>query len=156
VNYQLNQKLLENLELKKKIQIMIDEKYLQRAIRIRRTYLKLINNMDLYRARATQISENLDKTLKDLDNFQKDLNKKDRKESIDEKALFEKLLKIIDNIEEEGKRLEKLIEPVNFEIEKLAKEEMELYGQILDGHSNLTEDQIVEKVQDRLIKEGLS
>jgi hypothetical protein len=135
---------------------MIDEKYLQRAIRIRRTYLKLINNMDLYRARATQISENLDKTLKDLDNFQKDLNKKDRKESIDEKALFEKLLKIIDNIEEEGKRLEKLIEPVNFEIEKLAKEEMELYGQILDGHSNLTEDQIVEKVQDRLIKEGLS
>lgn len=135
---------------------MIDEKYLQKAIRIRRTYLKLINNMDLYRARATQISENLDKTLKDLDNFQKDLNKKDRKESIDEKALFEKLLKIIDNIEEEGKRLEKLIEPVNFEIEKLAKEEIELYNQILDGHSNLTEDQIVEKVQDRLIKEGLS
>ena len=135
---------------------MIDEKYLQKAIRIRRTYLKLINNMDLYRARATQISENLDKTLKDLDNFQKDLNKKDRKESIDVKALFEKLLKIIDNIEEEGKRLEKLIEPVNFEIEKLAKEEIELYNQILDGHSNLTEDQIVEKVQDRLIKEGLS
>ena len=135
---------------------MIDEKYLQKAIRIRRTYLKLINNMDLYRARATQISENLDKTLKDLDNFQKDLNKKDRKESIDEKTLFEKLLKIIDNIEEEGKRLEKLIEPVNFEIEKLAKEEIELYNQILDGHSNLTEDQIVEKVQDRLIKEGLS
>ena len=135
---------------------MIDEKYLQKAIRIRRTYLKLINNMDLYRARATQISENLDKTLKDLDNFQKDLNKKDRKESIDEKALFEKLLKIIDNIEEEGKRLEKLIEPVNFEIEKLAKEEIELYDQILDGHSNLTEDQIVEKVQDRLIKEGHS
>ena len=135
---------------------MIDEKYLQKAIRIRRTYLKLINNMDLYRARATQISENLDKTLKDLDNFQKDLNKKDRKESIDEKALFEKLLKIIDNIEEEGKRLEKLIEPVNFEIEKLAKEEIELYDQILDGHSNLTEDQIVDKVQDRLIKEGLS
>ena len=135
---------------------MIDEKYLQKAIRIRRTYLKLINNMDLYRARATQISENLDKTLKDLDNFQKDLNKKDRKESIDEKALFEKLLKIIDNIEEEGKRLEKLIEPVNFEIEKLAKEEIELYNQILDGHSNLTEDQIVEKVQDRLIKECLS
>lgn len=135
---------------------MIDEKYLQKAIRIRRTYLKLINNMDLYKARATQISENLDKTLKDLDNFQKDLNKKDRKESTDEKALFEKLLKIIDNIEEEGKRLEKLIEPVNFEIEKLAKEEIELYDQILDGHSNLTEDQIVEKVQDRLIKEGLS
>jgi hypothetical protein len=41
-------------------------------------------------------------------------------------------------------------------MEKLAKEEMELYRQIVDSHPNLTEDQIVEKVQDRLIKEGLS
>jgi len=69
---------------------------------------------------------------------------------------LKKLLKIIDEVEDEGKRLEKLIEPINLEIEKLAKEEMELYRQILDGHPNLTENQIVEKVQDRLIKEGLS
>jgi hypothetical protein len=73
-----------------------------------------------------------------------------------ETEIFEKLLKIIDEVEDEGKRLEKLIEPINLEIEKLAKEEMELYRQILDGHPNLTENQIVEKVQDRLIKEGLS
>ena len=137
---------------------MIDEKYLQRAIRIRRTYLKLINNMDLYRARALQVSERLDGTLKKIDDYQNELkeNSKSKNPTLSETEVFQKLLKIIDEVDEEGKRLEKLIEPINLEIEKLAKEEMELYRQILDGHPNLTEDQIVEKVQDRLIKEGLS
>jgi predicted nucleic acid-binding Zn-ribbon protein len=136
---------------------MVDEKYLQKAISIRRTYLKLINNMDLYRARALQVSERLDGTLKKIDDYQNELkeNSKSQK-AVNETEIFEKLLKIIDEVEDEGKRLEKLIEPINLEIEKLAKEEMELYRQILDGHPNLTEDQIVEKVQDRLIKEGLS
>ena len=39
---------------------MVDEKYLQMSITIRRTYLKLINNLDLYRSRALQISERLE------------------------------------------------------------------------------------------------
>jgi hypothetical protein len=137
---------------------MVDEKYLQKAISIRRTYLKLINNMDLYRARALQISDRLDGTLKKIDDYKNELKEssKSQKSNLNEIEIFQKLLKIIDEVEEEGKRLEKLVEPINLEIEKLAKEEMELYRQILDGHPNLTEDQIVEKVQDRLIKEGLS
>ncbi len=137
---------------------MVDEKYLQKAISIRRTYLKLINNMDLYRARALQVSERLDGTLKKIDDYQNELkeNAKSKKPTLNETEIFQKLLKIIDEVDEEGKRLEKLIEPINLEIEKLAKQEMELYRQILDGHPNLTEEQIVEKVQDRLIKEGLS
>jgi len=135
---------------------MVDEKYLQKAITIRRTYLKLINNMDLYRARALQVSERLDGTLKRINDYQKELSENSKKSNLSETEIFEKLLKIIDEVEDEGERLEKLIEPINLEIEKLAIEEMELYRQILDGHPNLTEDQIVEKVQDRLIKEGLS
>lgn len=136
---------------------MVDEKYLQKAISIRRTYLKLINNMDLYRARALQVSERLDGTLKKIDDYQNELKESSKsKKPLNETEVFQKLLKIIDEVEDEGKRLEKLIEPINLEIEKLAREEMELYRQILDGHPNLTEEQIVEKVQDRLIKEGLS
>jgi len=138
---------------------MVDEKYLQMAINIRRTYLKLINNMDLYRARALQVSERLDETLKKLDTFNEKLNTKNpdaKKVNLTEREVFESLLKIIDEIDEEGKKLENLISPVNVEIEKLSKEEMELYRLIVDNHPMLTEDQIVEKVQDRLIKEGLS
>lgn len=137
---------------------MVDEKYLQKAISIRRTYLKLVNNMDLYKAKVLQVSERLNGTLKKIDDYKEELssNSKNQKNNLSETEIFQKLLKIIDEVDDEGKRLEKLIEPINLEIEKLAKEEMELYRQIVESHPNLTEDQIVEKVQDRLIKEGLS
>ena len=101
---------------------MVDEKYLQKAISIRRTYLKLINNMDLYRARALQVSERLDGTLKKIEDYQKELKENSKNPTLNETEVFQKLLKIIDEVDEEGKRLEKLIEPINLEIEKLSKE----------------------------------
>ena len=139
---------------------MVDEKYLQMSITIRRTYLKLINNLDLYRSRALQISERLENTVKKIDELNKEADESAKKKStssnISQIEVFEKLLKIIDEVDDEGKRLENLISPINTEIEKLAKEEMELYQMIVNSHPNLTEDQIVESVKDRLIKEGLS
>jgi|LauGreDrversion4_2_1035121.scaffolds.fasta_scaffold118959_2 hypothetical protein len=139
---------------------MVDEKYLQMSITIRRTYLKLINNLDLYRSRALQISERLEDTVKKIDELNKEAEesakRKTTNSNISQIEVFEKLLKIIDDVDDEGKRLENLINPINIEIEKLAKEEMELYQMIVDSHPNLTEDQIVESVKDRLIKEGLS
>jgi methyl-accepting chemotaxis protein len=139
---------------------MVDEKYLQMSITIRRTYLKLINNLDLYRSRALQISERLEDTVKKIDELNKEAEESAKKKStssnISQIEVFEKLLKIIDDVDDEGKRLENLINPINKEIEKLAKEEMDLYQMIVDSHPNLTEDQIVESVKDRLIKEGLS
>lgn len=137
---------------------MVDEKYLQMSLTIRRTYLKLINNLDLYRSRALQISERLEDTVKKIDELNKEAeeNAKKKNTNISQIEVFEKLLKIIDDVDDEGKRLENLINPINLEIEKLAKEEMELYKMIVDSHPNLTEDQIVESVKDRLIKEGLS
>ena len=139
---------------------MVDEKYLQMSITIRRTYLKLINNLDLYRSRALQISERLENTVKKIDELNKEAEESAKKKStssnISQIEVFEKLLKIIDEVDDEGKRLENLISPINTEIEKLAKEEMELYQMIVNSHPNLTEDQIVESVKDRLIKEGLS
>jgi predicted phage-related endonuclease len=137
---------------------MVDEKYLQMAINIRRTYLKLSNNLDLYSSRALQISDRLEETIKKLEGFNKEIeeNSKSKSTKTSQVEVFERLLKMIDEVEEEGKRLENLVSPVNIEIEKLAKEEMELYKQIVDNHPKLTEDQIVESVKDRLIKEGLS
>jgi len=135
---------------------MIDERFLQKAITIRRTYFKLINSLDLYKSRALQVSDRLDETVKKLEKFKEDIDSTNSKTSLSEKEIFQKLLKIIDEVEEEGKRLEKLIEPINLDMEKLAKEEQELYRQIVESHSNLTEDQIVNSVRDRLIKEGLS
>jgi predicted nucleic acid-binding Zn-ribbon protein len=135
---------------------MIEEKYLQMAISIRRTYLKLVNSMDLYRARALQVSERLEDTLKNLEKIKAEADDKNKNTKVSDQDLLNKLLGVIDDVEEEGKRLENLVEPINKEIEKLSKEEMELYRQIVDNHPSLSEDQIVKFVQDRLIKEGLS
>ena len=42
---------------------MIDENFLQNAVRIRRTYLKMINNMDFYQNKAREIVDRLDETI---------------------------------------------------------------------------------------------
>jgi len=133
---------------------MIEEKYLKMSISIRRTYLKLINNLDLYHNRALKVSSNLEETLAKLDTIQEGLDSKDKKPS--SKETLDKLLDILQEVEDEGKKLETLIDPINTEIEKLGREEQELYRQIVEHHPELTEDQIVNFVRDRLLKEGLS
>jgi predicted nucleic acid-binding Zn-ribbon protein len=133
---------------------MIEEKYLKMSISIRRTYLKLINNLDLYHNRALKVSSNLEETIVKLDTIQEALDSKDKK--ISSKETLDKLLDILQEVEDEGKKLETLIDPINAEIEKLGREEQELYRQIVEHHPELTEDQIVNFVRDRLLKEGLS
>ena len=133
---------------------MIEEKYLKMAISIRRTYLKLTNNLDLYHSKALSVSDKLEKTIGKLDDIQAQLDSKDKK--LNNQETLDKVLLILQEIEDEGKRLENLINPVNSEIEKLAREEQELYRQIVEHHPNLSEDQIVSSVRDRLLKEGLS
>ena len=133
---------------------MIEEKYLKMAISIRRTYLKLINNLDLYHNRALKVSSNLTETLAKLDIIQEELDLKDKKTN--SKETLDKILNILQEVEDEGKKLETLIDPINLEIEKLGREEQELYRQIVEHHPELTEDQIVNFVRDRLLKEGLS
>jgi predicted nucleic acid-binding Zn-ribbon protein len=133
---------------------MIEEKYLKMSISIRRTYLKLINNLDLYHNRALKVSSNLEETIVKLDTIQEGLDLKDKKQG--SKETLDKLLEILQEVEDEGKKLETLIDPINVEIEKLGREEQELYRQIVEHHPELTEDQIVNFVRDRLLKEGLS
>jgi hypothetical protein len=133
---------------------MIEEKYLKMSISIRRTYLKLINNLDLYHNRALKVSSNLEETLAKLDTISEGLDSKDKKPG--SKETLDKILDILQEVEDEGKKLETLIDPINVEIEKLGREEQELYRQIVEHHPELTEDQIVNFVRDRLLKEGLS
>lgn len=135
---------------------MIDEKYLRMAITIRRTYLKMNNNLDLYGSKAIRVKDRLEEAAQKVEDIEKELTDNVQNKNISEKEVLEKLLKIVDEIEEEGKILESAIEPINKEIENLAKQEQELYRQIVEHYPQLSEDQIVSIVRDRLIKEGLS
>jgi phage shock protein A len=136
---------------------MIDEIYLQNAIRIRRTYLKLSNNMELYQKKAQAVSDKLEETITKIDDLQSKIeeSKKDKDDKKDSNYFLIELVKILNEVEEEGKALETSVDPLNKEIEKLALEEQELYRQIKEKHFNLTDEQIISSVQDRLIKENL-
>lgn len=135
---------------------MIREDFLERAVTIRRTYLSLTKNLDSYLNKVEGVSKRLEKTMDSINKLEEDFLKETNQDLKykNEKSLKE-LLSIIDSIEDEGKKLESIISPLNKNIEKLSKEETELYNLIKQTHSNLTENQIVESVKSRLLKEGL-
>jgi uncharacterized protein YhaN len=135
---------------------MIDEVFLQNAVRIRRTYLKMTNNMEFYQNKAKEIVDRLDDTLVKIDELQKTVEESKKNSGVGSQGLLNELLSILNDIDIEGKSLEDLVNPLNQDIEKLALEEQELYRQIKEKHYDLTDEQIIQSVKDRLIKENLS
>ena len=136
---------------------MIEEKFLVAAVNIKRSYLKLTSNLDFYKRRAEQTLEKLQDAYGQVENLENEIAelKKKKDQNVDPN-LTSKVLNILSEIEQEGNKIEKFVEPLNKEIEKLAMEEQELYRVIVESHPNLSEDQIVESVGLRLKKEGLS
>ena len=137
---------------------MVDEVFLQNAVRIRRTYLKLSNNMDLYQKKAQKVSDKLDETLARIEEIEKEAkeSRNSKTSSNNTEYFLNELMKALQEVDDEGKSLEDLVNPLNKEIEKLALEEQELYRKIKEKHFTLTDEQIIESVRDRLIKENLS
>lgn len=134
---------------------MIDEVFLQNAVRIRRTYLKMTNNMEFYQNKAKEIVGRLDETLLKIDKLQKVAEDSKKNSGIGNQDLLTELLNILNDIDIEGKSLEDLVNPLNEDIEKLGLEEQELYRQIKQKHYDLTDEQIIKSVKDRLIREKL-
>jgi ATP-dependent Lon protease len=137
---------------------MVDEVFLQNAVRIRRTYLKLSNNMDLYQKKAQRVSDKLDETLARIEEIEKEAkeSRNSKTSSNNTEYFLNELMKALQEVDDEGKSLEDLVDPLNKEIEKLALEEQELFRKIKEKHFTLTDEQIIESVKDRLIKENLS
>ena len=136
---------------------MIEEKFLVAAVNIKRSYLKLTSNLDFYKRRAEQTLERLQDAYSQVEDLEGEIAElKKKKDTNVDPNLTTKVLTILSEIEQEGNKIEKFVEPLNKEIEKLAMEEQELYRVIVETHPNLSEDQIVESVGLRLKKEGLS
>ena len=133
---------------------MIDDNFVQAAIKIRRTYLKLTNNMDFYKTQVEKLTGNLDNIVNKLSNLQSDLNDKGNKMTTE--SAVREMTKIIKDLEDEGSNLEKAINPINEEIEKLALEEAELWRNIKEKHYDIPEDDIINYIKTRLINENLS
>ena len=136
---------------------MIEEKFLVAAVNIKRSYFKLTSNLDFYKKRAEQTLDKLKDAYGKVESLENEIKEiKSKKDTNVDPNLTAKVLSILNDIEEEGNKIEKFVEPLNKEIEKLAMEEQELYRIIVETHSELSEEQIVEAVRLRLKKEGLS
>lgn len=131
---------------------MISENLLQSAVNIRRQYLKISNNMSLYHKRAQEIITTLEESVQKLESLQQKIEKE---KNVSAEESINKILNIIKDVEDEGQRLEQLVDPMNKEIEKLSKEENELYRMIKEKHPSLSDNEILNIVQNRLQKEGL-
>lgn len=129
---------------------MIDEKFLIAAVNIRKNYFKITSNIDFYKKRAEKTLEVLDKSLKEIDEIKNEIKNNESADTVNS------LLSLLLKVEEEGNKLEKFVDPLNKEIERLALEEQELYRVIVEKHPELSESQIVESVRKRLEKERLS
>jgi hypothetical protein len=134
---------------------MVDEVFLQNAVRIRRTYLKLSNNMDLYQKKAQEVASRLDDTLEKVDELSKKAELSKKSNDPQTFNLLNELMEILKTVESDGTALEELVDPLNRDIEKLAVEEQELYRLIKEKHFDISDDDIIKEVQDRLKQENL-
>lgn len=130
---------------------MIEERYLETAVKIRRTYLKLVSNLDLYKSVAISLNSKLESSLEKI----KTLEKQYKDQELDSTKALNSLNELINNVDKEGQRLENLVNPINTEIEGLMQEEQQLYRQIIEHHKEIPEHQIIQIVKDRLKSEGL-
>jgi phage-related tail protein len=135
---------------------MIDERFLESAVNIRRTYLKLTGDLNMYQKRAEEIVDVLEKSIKRLEDLQKEIkDTKAGKANITNEKAINEVLSTITDVEQEGERLNGLFEPLNKEIERLGKEESELWNKVVEKYPSMKEDEIIDVFKTRLQREGL-
>jgi DNA repair ATPase RecN len=126
---------------------MIQESYIQAAIAIRRKYLSLITNVEIYHNNAKRIISTLEESIIELNDI------KENKQDVES---ISSVLGVLSKVDDETQRLEKIMEPINIEIENLSKEENELFRLIKDKYTTLSHEDIYNYIQERLVNEGLA
>jgi hypothetical protein len=131
---------------------MIKEVFYQAAINIKKRYYELTSDLTKYESRMLATKDKLDDAIASINKIEEVAKKNKGNNS---KDLLNELLKVLDNVDQEGKSIENFMDPINKGIELLAVEETELYRRICETHPDLSEQQIVECVKERLKKENL-
>lgn len=136
---------------------MIGEQYYQSCISIRKTYIKLMSEMSSYKDIAEKAAKKLESSISEIEVLKARIKKSKGSKfpEVTGTDAIAKINEILNDVEGQGLALEKFVEPINKELEKLAKEEQMLYAKICEAYPNLGEQQIVEAVSNRLKKEGL-
>lgn len=118
----------------------IDKVFIDKAIDIRKEYLKCIRNINLDNDELKNCTIKLQEI---VDNGDDSLSNIENKDSIEYKEKYESL---VDNIVETIKRVENDIKPYQTRIEELQKESDSLYVSINERYPELTVDDIKEQI----------
>lgn len=118
---------------------MISEFYLKKALNIRKEYLSIVSNINLFENMAKDILKIIEGKLEELNTLQSKINEK--KISNIESAK-DSLLKIILDLEEESNNIEKSVNDLTSRIDKLKINEKELFADLRKNYQNLTNEEI--------------
>ncbi len=132
---------------------MIQEIFLKRAALIRKEYLSTQKKTIDYEKSLKQLVGMIDTTSKDLDDFLEKLNSNYLNEPEEAK---QGLLKIFMNLEDEYNKTSKSIDGAEEIIEKLKKQEIELFKDIKQRYPEMSDGQIRNEIQSYIDKLKLS
>ena len=134
---------------------MIDDLYIDAAVRIRRTYLNLTDKLEDYEKYLNSTVKLIDSTLLEVDKLSKEIEGYKNTKNVSQEEPLMKLLDIINRLESDSKKLEEYINPLNQSKERLRSEEIELYKNIKLRYPNISDNYIITMVNEKLEKEGL-
>ena len=125
---------------------MIDKQYIESAKNIRSEFVSLNKKLDIYKKDLENLSEYLQTTIADLNNM---TNKKvESKQEL--QTIAENLIKKIEEIELEEKKMTNLVKPINERIDKLKEEETILYNALKTKYPNLSDDEMRKEIHSRI------
>jgi chromosome segregation ATPase len=128
---------------------MIDEQLIESAKKIRKNFLNLSDRLELYREDVKALTDFLVAKVEEIKSYNDETIRKMRTKDELAKATNH-LLKEIGTIEDEEKKLQKKVEKINVEMEKLKNEEEILYKTIKTRYPHLEDEKIVKEIQSHL------
>lgn len=128
---------------------MIDSQLIDSAIVIRKEYLKLVSTLNKYQDNVSDLSKFLLEKIDAMSKYNNDVVKNIRTQS-DITKVSDQILRNIQEIEDEEKKLSKKVNEINIKLEKLRSDETVLYNKIVDRYPNLSESEIIQEIQSRL------
>ena len=128
---------------------MIDNQLIESAKFIRKDYLSLTKNLNKYQDDVKNLGIFLLKKVDEIKKYNDDVIKKIKNKD-DISKVTNHILKEIQAIEDEERKLAEKVESVNLKLEKLRSDEVILYNTIKERYPNLTDEQITKEIHSHL------
>lgn len=128
---------------------MIDEQLLESARLIRQTFIRLSNELEKYKVDIESLVQFLQEKVKILstETTQRVKNMKDKSEL---SGVTIEIIKQMEDVELEEKKLKRKVSKINEDLENLRKEEEFLYKTITERYPDLTDKEIISEIHKNL------